>query len=65
MTLQALRAKVGDRTSFRILRTWFRDNRDRNVTTADFIRLAERESGRNLRRFFRVWLFDDGKPESW
>jgi aminopeptidase N len=65
MTLQALRVKVGDRTFFRILRTWYRDNRDRNVTTADFIALAERESGRDLRRFFRVWLFEEGKPTSW
>jgi aminopeptidase N len=65
MTLQALRVKVGDRTFFRILRTWYRDNRDRNVTTADFIALAERESGRDLRRFFSVWLFKAGKPASW
>ena len=57
--------KVGDRTFFHLLRTWFRDNRDRNVTTADFIRLAERESGQNLRAFFRVWLFKEGKPQSW
>ena len=42
MTLQALRAKVGDRTFFGILRAWYRENRYRNVTTADFIALAER-----------------------
>jgi aminopeptidase N len=65
LTLQALRSKVGDRKFFRILRTWFRDNRARNVTAADFIRLAEHESGRNLRAFFRVWLFEEGKPQSW
>jgi len=65
MTLQALRVKVGDRTFFHILRTWFRDNHDRNVTTADFVRLAERESGQNLNAFFRVWLFEEGKPQSW
>jgi aminopeptidase N len=65
MTLQALRAKVGDRTFFRILRDWYRENRGGNVTTADFIRLAERESGRNLRAFFRVWLYEEGKPTTW
>jgi aminopeptidase N len=65
MTLQALRVKLGDRTFFRLLRDWYRDNRDRNVTTADFIALAERESGRNLRAFFRAWLFDAGKPRAW
>jgi aminopeptidase N len=65
MTLQALRVKLGDRTFFRLLRDWYRDNRDRNVTTADFIALAERESGRNLGAFFRAWLFDAGKPRAW
>jgi aminopeptidase N len=65
MTLQALRVKVGDRTFFRILRGWYRDNRSRNVTTADFVRLAERQSGRDLRAFFRAWLFEEGKPQAW
>jgi aminopeptidase N len=65
MTLQALRTKIGDRTFFRLLREWYRDNRDRNVTTADFIALAEHVSGRNLHAFFRAWLFEEGKPQSW
>ena len=65
MTLQALRQKVGDGVFFRTLRHWYRDNRDRNVTTADFIALAERESGRNLDDFFRVWLYEEGKPPAW
>ncbi|HEU4423146.1 MAG TPA: M1 family metallopeptidase [Pilimelia sp.] len=65
MTLQALRVKVGDPTFFRILRAWYAGNRDGNVTTADFIALAERRSGRQLDRFFRVWLFEPVKPVSW
>jgi aminopeptidase N len=35
------------------------------VTTDDFIALAERESGQDLDHFFQVWLFEEGKPESW
>jgi aminopeptidase N len=62
MTLQALREKVGDRTFFTVLRRWYRRNRDGNVTTADFIALSERVSDRRLDRFFRAWLFRDGKP---
>jgi aminopeptidase N len=65
MTLQALREKVGDDVFFRILRSWHEDNRYDNVTTADFIRLAERKSRQDLDAFFQVWLFQPGKPTTW
>ena len=65
MTLQALRVKVGDATFFPLLRAWYAQNKYGNVTTSDFIALAERRSGRNLDHFFRVWLFKEGRPESW
>jgi aminopeptidase N len=65
MTLQALRVKVGDETFFRILRDWYRQNRDGNVTTADFIALAERDSGTQLDDLFRVWLYEPGRPTAW
>jgi aminopeptidase N len=67
MTLQALRQKVGDTTFFQIMRDWYAENRYSNVTTADFIALAERDSGQQLDQFFQVWLFEEGRPEpgSW
>jgi aminopeptidase N len=65
MTLQALRAKVGTGTFLAILRAWYADNRDGNVTTADFIALAERKSHRQLDRFFDVWLYRPVKPVTW
>jgi aminopeptidase N len=65
MTLQALREKVGDDVFFEILRDWYRENRYGNVTTADFIALAERESGQQLDEFFRVWLFEPFQPTTW
>jgi aminopeptidase N len=65
MTLQALREKVGDRTFRKILRAWYRDNKDGNVTTADFIALSERLSRRQLDAFFDVWLYQPVKPTSW
>jgi len=65
MTLQALRVKIGDPTFFSLLRAWYERNKYGNVTTSDFISLAERKSGRNLGHFFRVWLFKEGRPESW
>jgi aminopeptidase N len=66
MTLQALREKIGnDDVFFSILRTWYAENRNGNVTTADFIALAERVSGLQLDDFFQVWLYEEGRPESW
>jgi aminopeptidase N len=65
MTLQALREKVGDQAFFTILRTWYAENRNGNVTTEGFIALAERVSGLQLDDFFRVWLYEEGRPESW
>jgi aminopeptidase N len=65
MTLQALREKVGDDVFFEILRSWYAENRNGNVTTADFIALAERVSGRQLDQFFGVWLYEEGRPKSW
>jgi hypothetical protein len=62
MTLQALRVKVGDRVFFDILRTWYRENRYGNATTADFVALAERKSGMQLDDFFQLWLYTAGKP---
>jgi aminopeptidase N len=64
-TLQALRVKVGDRTFFRILREWYSHNRNGNVTTADFVRLAEKRSGRQLDAFFDTWLYQPVKPTTW
>jgi aminopeptidase N len=68
MTLQALRQKLhDDDVFFRILRTWYAENRYSNVTTEDFIATAERVSGLQLDDFFEVWLFEEGRPEpgSW
>ena len=65
MTLQALRAKVGDATFFRILRDWYAQNRYGNTTTERFIALAEAESGRDLDQFFQAWLYTPSKPASW
>jgi aminopeptidase N len=62
MTLQALRLTVGDRSFFRILRSWAQTHRNGNVTTEEFIALAERISGRDLRALFTAWLYTTSKP---
>jgi aminopeptidase N len=65
MTLQALRIRLGDATFFALLRAWYARNRGGNVTTADFVALAEEISGRKLDRFFDAWIYDAGKPVVW
>ncbi|CAA9347907.1 MAG: putative metallopeptidase [uncultured Nocardioidaceae bacterium] len=62
MTLQALRATVGHQDFRTILRRWTQSQSGGLVTTGQFVRLAERVSGRSLHRFFRQWLFTGEKP---
>jgi aminopeptidase N len=65
MTLQALRVRIGDRAFFRLLKEWATRHRYGNVSTPDLVAMAERISGRQLDRLFRVWLYTPGKPGSW
>ncbi|WP_318201267.1 M1 family metallopeptidase [Streptomyces sp. SCL15-4] len=62
MTLQMLRERIGDPAFFRLLPAWTSLHRYGNAGTADFIRLAERVSGRQLDDLFDTWLFTTGKP---
>ncbi|TGB10808.1 M1 family metallopeptidase [Streptomyces sp. MZ04] len=62
MTLQMLRERIGDKAFFKLLPAWTQQNRHGNATTADFIRLAEKISGKQLDSLFETWLFTKGKP---
>ncbi|GAA2116302.1 M1 family metallopeptidase [Nocardioides bigeumensis] len=62
LTLAALRNVVGDDAFGSILRTWVEERRDGNATTADFVALAERLSGRDLDAFFEAWVYAGVKP---
>ena len=65
MTLEALREKVGDAAFLSTLRTWAQDHQYGNVTTPEFIALAEQKSGMDLDAFFQAWLYQRGKPTTW
>ena len=65
MTLQALRRKVGDDRFFAILRAWTAQHRHGNATTAQFVALAQRISGKDLHRLFQVWLYEPERPVTW
>ena len=62
MTLEALRERIGDTAFFRVMRTWYADHKYGNATTAQFVALAEQESGQDLGAFFDEWLYQPGKP---
>ena len=61
--LYALRQEVGDRTFFRILRTFVTAYRGRNATSRDFIKLAVLVSGRpSVAPLLHAWLYDEPVP---
>jgi aminopeptidase N len=66
LTLHALRLTVGDDTFFRILRTWADRYRYGNVSTQDFIALAQEEApnlpGSELAGLFEAWLYGKQLP---
>lgn len=65
LTLQALRVKIGDDAFFATLREWAAQHKYGNVTTAQFVALAEEQSGMQLDDFFQVWLYEPGRPAAW
>ena len=63
MTLHALRARVGDEAFFDTLRTYTARFHDGNVTTEDFIAVAEEVSGQELDDLFWAWLLETEVPD--
>jgi hypothetical protein len=62
MTLEELRERIGDPRFFTVMRRWYAEHRYGNVSTPEFIALAEKVSGQDLGAFFNVWLYQPGKP---
>ncbi|MGH2953768.1 MAG: M1 family metallopeptidase [Solirubrobacterales bacterium] len=62
MTLEALRQQVGDGVFYATMRRWAAEHAYANATTADFIALAEDQSGQQLDELFAKWLYQPGKP---
>ena len=62
MALQALRNRVGDQVFWRVLRTWLREQRGGNGSSAEFEQTAARVSGQDLTAFFDAWLRTPSKP---
>jgi aminopeptidase N len=63
LVLHALRTEVGDEAFFEILVEYADLYRDSNVTTEDFVAVAENVSGADLDAFFDEWLYGESIPE--
>jgi aminopeptidase N len=63
MTLHALRQAVGDDAFWTTIREWAAENSGGNVTTEQFIALAEEVSGQQLDDLFTTWLFTPSRPD--
>lgn len=61
LALQALRHQIGDDAFFETLRTWYRDHRDANATTDEFVATAARVSGQDVSEWRHTWL--DSAPQ--
>jgi aminopeptidase N len=61
--LVALRDEVGDDLFFDTVRAYVERYTNGNVTTDDFIAVAEEISGRNLTELFDTWLYGELLPE--
>ncbi len=62
-TLHALRLEVGDDAFFKTLTAYAQRHQYGNVTTADFIAVAEATSGQDLSDLFDAWLYQDVVPD--
>ena len=62
LVLYALQQKIGTAKFERLERTWVSRNRGRSVSTDDFIALASKVSGQNLRTFLAAWLYGTTTP---
>jgi aminopeptidase N len=60
--LHMLRQRLGDEAFWRGIQRYGNEHRLQSVETADFRRTMERETGRNLERFFYDWTERAGSP---
>ncbi|MFE7116620.1 M1 family metallopeptidase [Streptomyces sp. NPDC057654] len=62
IALQALRNKVGDKAFFAILKGWPAAHQYGNASVQDFVKFAEKVSGKPLASLFDTWLFSTERP---
>jgi aminopeptidase N len=61
--LHMLRRELGEDLFWEGLRLYYENYKNRNALTSDFQKVMEKVSNRNLKFFFRQWLFLPGQPD--
>jgi aminopeptidase N len=61
--LHMLRCEIGDEIFWKGMRLYYERFRDKNALTADFRRVMEEVSGKDLDKFFYQWLYITGEPD--
>ena len=61
--LHMLRSELGDKNFFAGVRDYYQQHRNATATSEDLRAAFERSSGRDLREFFKVWVYGAGHPE--
>ncbi|MFK8908280.1 M1 family metallopeptidase [Streptomyces sp. YS-3] len=62
LAIQALRNAVGDQSFFALLKSWPTAHRYGNANVGDFVRYAEKITGKPLAGLFDTWLYQPSKP---
>ncbi|MEW2416642.1 M1 family metallopeptidase [Streptomyces sp. NPDC046866] len=62
LVLYALRQEIGAAAFDRLERRWVAEHKDGTAGTADFVRLASAEAGRDLGPFLQPWLYGKTTP---
>ena len=62
MALEALRQEIGEPAFLKTMRAWAASHAYSNGTIAEFIAIAEAQSGSELNPFFDRYLYQPGKP---
>jgi aminopeptidase N len=61
--LHMLRRELGDDIFWKGIRAYYERYKNGNALTTDFERVMEETSGKDLRSFFRQWLYLPGQPD--
>ncbi|MGB8941657.1 MAG: M1 family metallopeptidase [Streptomyces sp.] len=64
LALQALRNKVGEKSFSAILKGWPKERAYGNAKVGDFVKYAEKVSGKPLAALFDAWLYQPSKPSA-
>ncbi|WUH97506.1 M1 family metallopeptidase [Spirillospora sp. NBC_00431] len=62
MAIHVLRKTIGEESFSRLLKAWPAAHLHGNASTRDFVRFAERLSGKDLGGWANAWLYSEGKP---